>query len=239
MKKFFGALALALAVLAGGNANADTVLYSTDFDVADGPISSIGWTNHSGTVDDLLITGGAAVVQHGTPSEDSHIVFAEQTTGVIQGTFDVVVNDDTPISGTDFEYFAHFMPDGTFNFRARLDLVESATGDYTFGISSGSSTAEATLGSAFTYGDVVNVVVDFDLDTGTASVTAGGETVTGSDNGAIAIDSFALRQSDSGNNESITVDNLTITAVMAIPEPTSAVLFGLAGLGLCVVRRRS
>jgi len=33
------------------------------------------------------------------------------------------------------------------------------------------------------------------------------------------------------------VDNFVVTA--AIPEPASAVLFGLTGLGLCVVRRRS
>ena len=75
------------------------------------------------------------------------------------------------------------------------------------------------------------------------------------------LDSWAYRIDNAGPNTTFTASEWTIAAVdsldglnaaetraalpfgtysfTAVPEPTTAVLFGLAGLGLCVVRRRS
>jgi len=230
------ALALsAFAALTAGTANAAT-LASDDFSYADGSlVPNGGWANHSGTPGDLLVASGAAVVQHGTPSEDANLQFASQSTGVLTASFDIVVNDDTAIGGSDFEYFAHFFTQGSFNFRSRLDVVAaSGSGDYSLGISSSSSTAEATTAADFSFGDTVSVVLSFDLDTGVGSLTVGAETIVGSaSGGGQTLDAFGLRQSDSSNNESVTVDNLVIENV---PEPGSLALLGLGGL--LIARRR-
>ncbi len=219
------------------SAHAATLL-TDDFTYADGSlVPNGGWANHSGTAGDLLVESGAVVVQHGTPSEDANIGFAAQTAGVLTANFDIVVNDDTSIGGTDSEYFAHFFTSGSFNFRSRLDVVPAtvATFDYTLGISSGGGAAEAALPTDFNFGETVSVSLSFDLDTGTGSLTVGGDTIIGSvgDTGQ-SMNAFGLRQSDSSNNESITIDNLEISH--QIPEPSSALLGALSLLGL--LRRR-
>lgn len=214
-------------------------LASDDFTYADGAlVPNGGWANHSGNAGDLLVAGGAAVVQHGVPSEDANLAFGAQSAGVITATFDITVNDDTVIGagGTDFEYFAHFFTAGSFNFRSRLDVIApSAGGDFSMGISSSSSTAEATLVNDFNFGDTVTVALSFDLADGTGSLTVNGETISGSASGAgQSMNALGLRQSDSSNNETVTVDNLVVTT--NVPEPSTALLGGLALLGL--LRRR-
>ena len=95
---------LVVAILAAAQAQAQ-VLVDESFNHPDGslidntPTPGPGgvWTNHSGTVGDLLVSSGQAVVQHGTPSEDAHTSFADQTAGVITAVFDITVNDDTVI----------------------------------------------------------------------------------------------------------------------------------------------
>ena len=233
----FGTLAaagVAASVFAGG-ASA-SVIGSEDFSYPDGALTSaVGtqWVGHSGTPGTLPVAGGAAVVSQDSGSEDAHLIFGEIDSGVLSATFDVVVTANA-ISGSDFEYFAHFMTDGTFNFGARLDVVApSGSGDYTFGIATFSSTAETTLGTDFSFGDVVPVTLEFDFATGLASVSAGGDTAVSTtvDLGA-SFDSFALRQSNSSSDETITVDNIVIT-----PEPASMALVGLGSL-MMVGRRR-
>lgn len=231
--------AAALAAFFSSNLLGMTVIATEDFTYADGSlVPNGGWANHSGNAGDLLVTSGAAVVQHGTPSEDANLNFGSYSSGTLTASFDIVVNDDTVIGGGDYEYFAHFFTNGSFNFRSRLDVVPpTGAGDFTLGISSASSTAEATLASDFAYGSTVPVVLEFDLDSGTGSLTAGGQTIMGSANGMEALDSFALRQSDSSNNESVTVDNLVISH-MPVPEPNPLMLCGLALISLVGLRRR-
>jgi hypothetical protein len=58
--------------------------------------------------------------------------------------------------------------------------------------------------------------VRFDQDAGVAQLwidasVEGDASISGTTDGAMAIESFALRQSDSSNNETVTVDNLKIT----------------------------
>ena len=236
--------AVTVSLMGLAQANATIIIAADNFDRADGSLTGTAptpgpggaWTDHSGTTGDLLLSGGEAVLQLGGGSEDTHTLFAGQTTGQLEASFDVTVNDDAPITGTDFEYFAHFMTEGSNNFRSRLDIVAAtAAGDYTFGIASGSSTAEATFSTDFSYGVAVPVVLGFDLDTGIGSLTIGGTTISGT--GILLgenLDSFALRQSGSSSGESISVDNLIVT----IPEPSTLALLGFGGLMAFLRRHR-
>ncbi len=231
------------AMFAVSVANAAT-LVSEDFSYADGDlVGNGGWTNHSGSESFIQVASGEAVLSHGGGSrEDAGVTFTEVTSGVITATFDLTVADDAAISGSDSEYFAHFMSEGDFNFRARVDVVPGEDGgDYTLGIASTSSTAEAVLGVDFTFGDVVAVTLSYDLDTGFATLSAGGETESGSVQGTEAgLDRFALRQSNSSSDETITVDNLVITGdVTPIPEPSSVALVMLGAVAVSAVSMRS
>ena len=179
-----------------------------------------GWTNHSGTAGDLLVSSGQAVVQHGTPSEDANLLFTAISGNVYYG-FDFSVNDlGQPYSsaGTDFEYFAHFMTAGTFTFFARLDIVPpTSTGDFSVGIGSIGSTADTVWPTDLSYGTTYRVIVRYDQDANIAELWIDATAPTDSsilgadeaDPGNVA-SAFALRQSDSDENEGILVDNLMI-----------------------------
>lgn len=231
-RSLFGIATLAMVSM---NASAATLITET-FTYPDGSlVPNGGWVTHSGTVGDLVVTSGQALVQHGAPSEDVNVPFGSYSTGILTATFDMIVNDDTKIAGGDYEYFAHFSDGGTFNFRARIDVVPATGGgDYRLGIASAASTAEAVVPVDFNYGQTVTVTLSHNLDTGTSSLTVGANTVSGIAGAAgETMTAFALRQSDSSNNEGILVDNLVITYV---PEPTSLALVGLGGL--LIARRR-
>lgn len=215
-KRFVFVLLLIVAfTLNPSVARATTV--SDDFSYPDGNLIGNGsWSAHSGAgSNQIQVVSGQAQLVHGSGSrEDAGLPLGvDLTSGTVTATFDLTVSDDTTIAGSDFEYFAHFMAEGSFNFRARVDVVApTAGGDYTLGISSQSSTAEATLSSDFTYGVPIAVSISYDLDAQQASLTAGGETVMGSvlESGD-TLNRFALRQSDSSNDETILIDNLVVT----------------------------
>jgi Secretion system C-terminal sorting domain len=191
------------------------VIVSDDFTYADGSLVGNGtWANHSGTAGDLLVSSGQVVVQHGTPSEDANIPFTPVTGNIYFG-IDFSVTSGSAIPGTDNEYFAHFKDSG-FGFRGRLDVVPgTGGGDYTVGISSSTSTAQAIWGTDLTFGVTYRAIVRYDQDSGLAQLwidaTSEGDTsISGTADGATSIESFALRQSDSDNNETVTVDNLFV-----------------------------
>jgi hypothetical protein len=216
MKKFLLLTTATLLVAAVAYA---AVIVSDDFSYPDGSlVGNGGWINHSGTVGDLLVENGQAVVQHGIPSEDASLPFTPTPGSVLYYSFDFSVDDaGAPIGGGDYEYFAHFK-DGGFNFRARMDIVEpTGGGDYSVGISSIGSTADATWPSDLTYGVVYHAVVSYDQTNNIAQlwidpVDAASPSITGNDEAdpGTAIEAFALRQSDSSLNETVRVDNLVI-----------------------------
>lgn len=238
-REFFIPMLCCMATLASGYANAG-ILLTESFSYADGDlVGNGGWVNHNGTESFIQVSSGAAVLQHGSGSrENANTSFAAQSSGVLTAAFDLTVNASATIGGNDFEYFAHFYPsDDEFNFRSRTDVVApNSGGDYTLGIATFSSTAEVTLPTDFSFGVVVPVSFTFDLDEGTSSLTAGGNTVntTVVSLGQV-IDAFALRQSNSGNDETLTVDNLVISHV---PEPASLVLMFAGLLSIAATRRR-
>jgi hypothetical protein len=123
--------------------------------------------------------------------------------------------------------------EGGFGFRARTDVVApSGAGDFPLGIATSSSTAETTLPTDFTFGNTVPVMIVFNIDTGLATLTAGGNTISSTTVSlGNTVESFGLRQSNSSSDELIVVDNLTLS-YEGVPEPSTALLGSLALLGL-------
>ncbi len=239
-------MALMLSV---GTADASIVAFD-NFDYPDGSlVPNGGWANHSGTAGDLLVESGQAVVQHGTPSEDANKPFATGTGAIYYG-IDFSIDDLTaPFAGTDFEYFAHFSDGGTFNFVARLDVqAPTGSGDYTVGIATASSTADATWGTDLTYGTVYRAIVRYDQDGSQAQLwinpaLESDTSILGADltDPGLTVSAFALRQSDSSENETIRVDNLVVGTTFGdvlhpVPEPATLALMAFGGLAL--LRRR-
>ena len=194
---------------------------SDDFTYSDGSLVGNGaWVNHSGTAGDLLVSSGQVVVQHGTPSEDANLPFTP-VSGVLYFGIDFSVSSSSDIPGSDNEYFAHFKNDGN-GFRARLDVVPgTGGGNYTLGLSSSGSTADVVWGTDLTFGVTYRAIVGYDQDSGVAQLwidasSSGDTSITGdTPSSGTSIESFALRQSDSNNDETITVDNLIVAQTFA------------------------
>jgi hypothetical protein len=193
------------------------VILAEGFDYSDGSlVPNGGWISAGGNAGDFLVSSGQAVVQHGTPSEDVRYSFTP-VAGNVYVAFDFSVDNlGAPYSaGTDYEYFAHFNGP-SFDFRARLDVVQgTGGGDFTVGISSSTSTAQAIWGSDLTFGVIYRAVVRYNQDSGAAELwidaAAEGDTsIAGLADGATVIEGFSLRQSDSSENETVRVDNLMI-----------------------------
>ncbi|MFT5289926.1 MAG: hypothetical protein ACI8QS_002887 [Planctomycetota bacterium] len=212
---FVGA-ALALATAANAQ-----VIACDNFSYPDGSLvlQSGVWVNHSGTADDLLVSGGQVVVQHGTPSEDANLSFTPIAGDIYFGIDFSVRDQGVPISGTDNEYFAHFKDTGN-NFAGRLDVVSpTGTGDFSVGIASDESTADAIWATDLTYGVTYRAIVRYDQDANIAELwidaaASTGTSILGEDRAdpGDVISAFALRQSDSDFNESVLVDNLIVGA---------------------------
>jgi hypothetical protein len=212
---------LAVSVLLIAGVAIAAIIVSDDFSYPDGSLVGNGaWFNHSGTEGDLLVSGGQAVITHGTPSEDVTLPFPANTGGDLFFTFDFSVDDlGAPYSGTDAEYFAHFKPDVGFDYRGRMDVqAPTGSGDYTVGISTTTSTAEAIYPVDLMYGVTYNVIVEYNQTDNFSRlwIDATADTdmfIAGNAEGApgTIVNGFALRQSDSSENETVRVDNLVIS----------------------------
>ena len=216
-------LVLGAAVLAVTSTAGAQVLVCEDFSYPDGSlVPNGGWANHSGTVGDMLVSGGQVVVQHGAPSEDANISFAP-VPGVLYYGLDFSVDDlGAPYTaGGDYEYFAHFRTG--FDFSARFDIVApTGAGDFTVGISSDSSTADTIWGADLTYGTTYRAIVSYDQDANIAELwidaaVSTDPSIVGADqpDPGDSVVSFALRQSDSSENETVRVDNVTVGLTFA------------------------
>lgn len=238
MKKlYFLLVALLITSLSFGQ-----VISSDGFAYPDGSlVPNGGWATFSGNAGDLLVSSSQAQVQHGVPSEDAKLEFTSITGTIFYG-IDFSVDDlGAPYTGGDNEYFALFSDGGISNFRGRLDIVPpSGAGDFSVGISSATSTANAVWAADLTYGTTYRAIVKYDQDTNIAELWIDASAPTdpsilgedGTDPGTV-ISAFALRQSDSSENETIRVDNLmiggTFNDVLVFVPSTDPTLFIVDG----------
>jgi hypothetical protein len=208
-----GAAGVAVAGLAGAQ-----VIRCEQFNYPDGSlVPQGGWISHSGTAGTFVVTSGEAIVEHGAPSEDVSLTFTPISGNIYYALDFTVENPGSPIPGPDNEYFAH-LKDGGFNFAARLDVVPSSTGrDYTVGIASDDSTADAVWPVDLVYGNTYRAVVRYDQDANIAELwidpaVSTDTSILGDDkpDPGDSISAIALRQSDSDLNEKIRVDNVMV-----------------------------
>lgn len=194
------------------------VIFQDDFTYADGDLTaSADWTAHSasGSVPIQVSSGMAVIAQGGGSREDVSRAFSS-VTGDVYYAFDFIVNDlGSPVSGGDYEYFAHFKDD-SFGFRARVDIIEpSGSGDFSIGLSPNTSTATNTWGTDLSFGQQYRVIVKYDQVTGVAQlwIDASDSSDTSISTAAVSplsMENFSLRQAGSSVNETITVDNLVV-----------------------------
>ena len=209
-----------------------TLPINDDFSYADGSlVPNGGWASTDGSLGDLLVSSGQAVVQHGN-SEDVSLEFLP-VSGNVYYALDFSVDDlghAYVLDGTpDFEYFAHFKTG--FDFSARLDIVPpTSTGDFSVGIASDEGTADIVWATDLTYGVTYRAIVRYDQDTNQAQLwidasVEGDLSILGEDRPDLDADTvteLALRQSVSDENETVRVDNVyvgtTFGAVLSTRE---------------------
>lgn len=206
-----------ITALAAVPAFAGGILAEDHFAYADGSlVPNGGWANHSGTMGDLLVASGVAVVEHGTPSEDANLAFTP-TAGTLYYGFTFSVDDlGSPYSGTDNEYFIHFRTGTAFS--ARVDVVPpTGAGDFSIGIASDDAVADAIWATDLTFGTTYKVVVRYDQVSNIATLwvdptSEASTSITGDDqpDPGDSVDSIALRQSDSSENETVRVDDVVV-----------------------------
>lgn len=252
MKKSLSSIAIISVLVAASSTAYGQVIAFDNFDYADGSlVPNGGWANHSGNAGDLLVSGGQVVVQHGTPSEDAHMGFSGVSGNVFYG-IDFSVNASGNITGTDHEYFAHFRQSGTNNFSARLDVVAGTSGgNYTVGIASDESTADAIWATDLRFGVTYRAVVRYDQDANIAELwidasLSSDSSILGEDrpDPGDPVDQFSLRQSDSDLNETVTVDGLVIgnsfdDVANPVPEPATMIALGIGAAALLRRRRKA
>lgn len=215
MKKLYF---LFIALITSSVSFGQTVYVDELFSYSDGDLTSAAaWSAHSGAgALPVQVSSNQIVLTHGSGSrEDVNISFTSVSTGVIYASFDIQVSDTAPISGSDSEYFAHF---NSGAFKARVDVVPpSGSGDFSVGISTGGSTAEATWATDLNFNTTYKITIRYDIDNDQSAlwVDAAAETdtpiSTPAGTSSESVDSFAFRQSNSSSDETITVDNLVVS----------------------------
>jgi len=252
---FFSApLLVGAALLAGASAAvADTIVFSDNFDVPDGPLNGttpdVGsgmWTATQSAANPIQIASQrVALVNTG---EDSYAAFTAPvpaTAGLgLLSSLDI--NVTAASAGGD--YFFHLSnPAGTTSIFVQRLFARSSGNGYQLGLLDTSGTGSVTtwgstvLDFGTTYGvDVLwNFVAGANNDTFSVSVddtpylTHAWTSVNAEPTNLAAVN---FRQGGSSTFPTVYADNLVVTSV---PEPTTVVLASLVGACCVLFRRRS
>ncbi|HTH48803.1 MAG TPA: lamin tail domain-containing protein [Candidatus Limnocylindria bacterium] len=222
LKKLLSAVALIAAVTFLPSVRA-TVLLSDSFTYPDGPITSNSggtWVTHSGTAGQAAVLAGVLNLSEGQSEDISATLtgapIAKDSGAVLYAGFKVKFSALPSGAGT---YFAHFKDTGTSNFRGRIfaSTTGAAAGSLRLGISSASATP-TLLETDLAIGTTYQVVLKLDVNTAVATLwvnpaAESDPSVVSADTGAaLAISTFAFRESLSGGNGmgTMTVDDLTV-----------------------------
>ena len=238
-------LALLSAFAVGSSVHA-TIFLAEPFDYPDGDLTNVSsglWNAHSGTGSPILVNSGSITLDQGSGSRED----VNSDLGLSMGAGDQwFYSFDVSVSGSSSDvYFASLLQGSSF-YEGRLFVTAPAsTGDYTFGISGGSSSPVATWGSDFSFGTTHRVVVSYDFDSTNVTlwVDPSSEASTSiSDNSAPFQDSpsaISFRQASPTTPNSQIIDNLVVAdsfqealTGVAVPEPSSLSLMGISGLAL-------
>jgi hypothetical protein len=233
------AVCLALVTLEGQAA----VLYTADFEsptFSDGPlIGQDSWViTGTSTVNPINVSSG--LVPLATTGQDVRRAFSP-VTSADSPTVTLQADINVSAAQANGDYFMHLGSDNTSNFFARV-YARSSAGGFQMAMGTSSGTTGLLWGGDLNFGETYTVLaaynfVDGDLnDTGALFVNGAfyiDALTTGAD--AAVISSVHLRQGNSGNAPTLTVDNIVVTAV---PEPSSIASLALLGVAGVVVRRR-
>ena len=221
--QFFLCFALFSGAIAGC---AFTFSFEEQFNYPDGNlVGQAGWQVQSaGGTNPIQVSSGEAVLTQDAGSrEDAYHSMGTGLTGDVTVAFEFTVSDDTPIDGSDSEYFFHLNDEGTFNFRARIDLVLATGADFNIGISTATGTAEGTTTVGFSYNTPYVAIVTYQtgqpatVEIRDAATCATLDSASGTGTSTDQVDTLNLRQSTSSNGETIRLNWVGVVTSLAPP----------------------
>jgi len=159
----------------GSFATPSLLTYTEDFDYPAGDLlAHHGWVNHSGTGTFVTLISGS-LTYPGYPAsgignhielaggsgsrEDIHRSFSNVSSGACYAAFLVNVSSSDVNDG----YVAHFMPPiGSFDYRARLWMMDDGAGNLKFGISKASTSVVTYAPANYTYNQTYLIVLKYE-----------------------------------------------------------------------------
>lgn len=244
--RFFPAAALAVLCFAASPVRAAlSVVYSTDFSYTDGGLLGQDSWAITGTSVVNPITVASGSVSLANNGQDVNRPFTPATTSGSIFLSAVITVTTAQAAG---DYFMHLGDGGTSNFYGRVYAKSSGTG-YVLALATSSGSPVTYGTTVLTLGETATILIRYDMVPGAANDTGAlyfnptsldgsldspyvAATTIGAD--AASISSLNLRQGSAANAPTVTITS----AVVSVPEASTAALGMLAGLGLITRRRR-
>jgi hypothetical protein len=236
---------MSVAGLLGSAAQAQTVLYSTNFNtptyVAGALIGQDGWVITGTSTLNPITVNAAGAVPLGITGQDVNRPFTTPALAPMGNSFFITADITISAAQATGDYFLHLGDGGASSFFARIYARSSGTG---FQMALGTSSGTPSFGSTvLNFGETYRVVARLDLIGGLANDTGAlfvnpvdpygvGDTAyvaasTVGNDPAVPISSVNLRQGSSAAAPTVVVDNLSVAF---IPTPGAAALLGLGAL---------
>lgn len=254
LRKCVGVAAALLTLGSVATISSATVLLSENFNYANGVLDSVGsakWSRISGSANDLLVSGGQALVKDASQDDDAATLLSSVNSGSIFASFTLTGDAaDRTTSPGGSEYLTGFYTSGG-SFLGRVAPAipaGSPAGTFRLGISNSSAaSADVILGTNLTLGTAYTIVIRFDFTTAQTtlwvnptSIADPGITSTTAATLPVTINRYGLRQPSTDTMGDYALDNLLVATTFAevVPEPASISMIVLAG-GMLLARRRA